>query len=79
MESHDHGVTVIARLKVTTHGRRAALLDRPHRLALPRMQAPARPISRPKAPEDIGNLNLSRRVQRDTHRLVVELVEQLKR
>ena len=79
MEPHHHGITVIARLKVATHGRRSALLDRLHRLALPRMQTCLCPIGWSVAPEDIGNLNPSPRARRDTHRLVAELINQLER
>lgn len=79
MEPHDHGVTVVTRLEVTTHGRCAALLDRLHRLVLPRMQACLRPIGWTVVPEDIGNLNPPPRARRDTHRLVAELINQLER
>jgi len=79
MESHDHGITVIASLKVATHGRRSTLLDRPHRLVLPGMQACRRPIGRTVAPEDIADLNPPRRARRDAHRLTIELIDQLER
>jgi hypothetical protein len=70
---------VIASLKVAAHGRGSALLDRPHRPALPGMQALVRPIGRSVAPENIGDLNPPRPARRDAHRLVVELIDQLER